>query len=578
MTDEYVEKDGKWYDADGKQVWRAGTLVYDKKGLFRLFFWLYVGQFTFWMEHVAIPALFPLLMAKKGFSGLQIASLWSIFPLGALIVFPILGTLSDRTRTRWGRRRPFDMFTTPIWFLGLVMLPFVTEYWHALICMMLIGFAGAGSNVLTAFYNDVVPPELMGRFVAGMRFIGNGVGVLIFQLVGMRLFDYAPALVFLSLASIGFIGEMLMLFMVKEGEYPPPPPKVSILKNVIGFIKEGFANWYIICLWLTMGVTALGGPVMGTFFNLFFTDANAGLGLTAGRLGEILSIGTLIGLFLIMPAGWVVDKFGPKKLWGICGFLVGVIILMMYFLANSLLSVSLLYIGYAVVNVLLTATLLPIMYCFMPKDKFGQLNGSNQIVTRLLQIFGSLAVGSVIAIGSATYMAEDNNLNTFNEQSRGWTSIEFFQEEAAATESQGAVMKWISQLAKRSSSLGQAEFFELSEGTLSLKEGVAADHFNMPGGEGNLVLRVSALDANQEPITRDITVRLIDEGGMAMISSVRFVRQGYRNTFIFGGIAYILTPLFLWLMLRQPYPYGDMGTSMDPDGKVGRKARERQAG
>lgn len=442
MPEPLVEKDGKWFDGDGVRVWRAGTLVYYKKDLVRTFFWLYLGQFTFWMEHIAIPTLFPLLMARKGFHAAQIGSLWSIFPLGALIVFPIIGTLSDRTRTRWGRRRPYDLFTTPVWFIGLVLLPFITTYWQALACMVLIGFAGAGSNVLTGFYNDVVPPELMGRFVAGMRMLGS-FGALLVQLVALRLFDMAPVLVFIALACIGFSGEMLMLFMVKEGDYPPPPPKTSVLRVVGNFLKEGFANRYIVFLWLTLGVTALGGPVMGTYFNLFFTDSATGLGLSATQLGYILAAGTAIGLCLILPAGWIVDRFGPKKIWGWCGFLVGAFQVLMFLFARNVISVAVLYAGYAAINTMMTATLLPMMFSFIPKDKFGQLNGSSQIVTRLLQIIGANACGFLI----------------------------------------------------------------------------------MASG------------------------------------------QQYRFAFVFGGIAYMLAPLFLFLMLRQPYPYGALLPSMNPDGK-----------
>lgn len=443
-----VERDGKWYDANGKQVWKAGTLVYDRKGLIKLFFWLYVGQFTFWMEHIAIPMLFPLLMSQKGFSAAEIGSLWAIFPLGALVLFPIIGTLSDRTRTKWGRRRPWDMLTTPVWFIGLLALPFIEDqnYGQAMICMILIGFAGAGSNVLTGFYNDVVPPELLGRFNAGMRMLGSAGGILV-NLVALRLFDSAPILVFVSLAVIGFIGEMLMLFMVKEGEYPAPPPKTSILKTVGGFLKEGFANRYIIFLWLTLGMTALGGPVMGIYFNNFITNTETGLGYSSTQLGYMGAIGTALSMVLILPAGWFVDRFGPKKIWIWGGSLVGLSNLSMYFFATSFVSVTILYTIYATVNILMIATLLPVMYCFIPKDKFGQLNGSNQIVTRLLQIFGATTLGALIT----------------------------------------------------------------------------------------------------------------------------FANEDFRVAFIFGGVAYLLSPLFMWLMLKQPYPYGDMETSMNPDGSSGTK-------
>ncbi len=334
MSDNLIEKDDKWYDENGTRVWRAGTLVYYKRDLIKIFFWLYIGQFTFWMQIVAIPVLFPLLFAKKGFSVAEIGTLWSIMPLGGLIIFPILGVMSDHTRTRFGRRRPYDLFTTPFWFVGLLLLPFAQSYWQAFGAMVLVGFAAAGSSVLDAFYNDVVPPQLMGRFVGGMRFLGAA-GALIFQLYTLSLFDAHPVTVFLTIATVGFIGEMLMLFNVKEGEYPPPPAKESVLKVVGGFLKEGFANRYIIFLWLTMGVTAFGGPVMGTYFNLYFTDTNTGLGLSTAKLGQLLGMGTAIGLLLILPAGWFVDRYGPKRLWGISCFSVGVVQIMMFFVAKD---------------------------------------------------------------------------------------------------------------------------------------------------------------------------------------------------------------------------------------------------
>lgn len=437
----FLRRDGKWYDAAGVRVWRAGSLVYYRKDLVRLFFWLYVGQFTFWMEHIAFPILLPLLLAGMGHNAAQIGLLWSIYPLGALIVFPIIGTMSDRTRTRFGRRRPYDFLTTPVWFLGLLLLPFTGNYWQALLCMVLIGFAGAGSNILNAFYNDVVPPELMGRFVAGMRFLGS-FGGLIVNLFALRLFEHYPVAVFLGVAALGFAGEMLMLLMVKEGQYPPPPPRMPVLRVVGNFLREGFANKYVIFLWLTMGVTALGGPVMGLYFNLFFTDAEHGLGLSATQLGYVLAVGTAIGMVLIMPAGWVIDRFGPKRLWGYCGFLVGLLQVLMFFFARDFTGIVVLYVLFAICGTVMTAALLPVMYCFIPKEKFGQLNGSNQIVARVLQIIGANACSLIII-----------------------------------------------------------------------------------------------LTGNQ-----------------------------YKFAFLFGGVAYLLTPLFLWLMLRQPYPYGDLRPSMSADG------------
>ena len=452
MSDNLIEKNGQWFDENGTRVWRAGTLVYYKRDLIKMFFWLYIGQFTFWMQVSAFPVLLPLLFKHQGFSTAQTGMLLSTLPLGALIIFPILGVMSDHTRTRFGRRRPFDLFTTPFWFVGLLVLPFAQSYWQAFAAMILVGFAAAGSSVLDAFYNDVVPPEVMGRFVGGMRFLGAA-GALLFNLYALSFFDTNPIAVFLVIAIVGFIGEMLMLFNVKEGEYPPPPPKESVVKVVGEFIKEGFANKYIIFLWLTMGVTAFGGPVMGTYFNLYFTDANTGLGLSTAKLGQLLAMGTGIGMVLIIPCGWFVDRYGPKRLWGMSCFGVGVVQVLMFFVAKDMTSISILYCIFAAVNTVTTAALLPLMYAFIPKDKFGQLSGSNRIVTSILQFVAVIALGWMITLAG----------------------------------------------------------------------------------------------------------------------------ENYSGLFIFGGIAYMLTPLFMWLMLKQPYPYGDLKTSMNPDGLAGQLRKSRAA-
>jgi hypothetical protein len=121
-----------------------------------------------------------------------------------------------------------------------------------------------------------------------------------------------------------------------------------------------------------------------------------------------------------------------------------VVQILMFFMARDLISVSILYAIFAAINTVLTAALIPVMYCFMPQEKFGQLNGSNQIVGRILQIVGANACSFIIVLAQGDY----------------------------------------------------------------------------------------------------------------------------RYAFIFGGVAYMLTPVFLWLMLRQPWPYGNLTTSMNPNGSA----------
>lgn len=396
---ELHEERGKLYDSHGRRVWVAGTLTYHRRDLARLAFWLMLGQFTFMLEYIALPVMLPLILSSKGFGAVEIGTLLAMFPLGSLVLFPILGTWSDRLRTRWGRRRPIIFCAAPIWFLGLLWLPFANTYAQALGAMCVIGLAGAAGNVLIGLYNDVIPAGLMGRFTAVMQFFA-GLAALVFQLVAIRFFDAHPVAIFLVIAAIGTAGQVLMLLNTREGTYAPPPTCRSAWNLVAIFLREGFANRYIIWFSLTLGVTALGGPVMGNYFNLFLKED---LALSSTQIGQLLGTGTVIGLLLLLPSGWIIDAVGPKLIWGVGGALVGILQIALFFFANTLDSIWGFFVVFAGINTMLTAALLPMMYAFIPQEKFSQLNGASQIVTRTLQVLGSMGCGAIISLGGEDY-------------------------------------------------------------------------------------------------------------------------------------------------------------------------------
>jgi len=386
-------EDGKWHDENGKQFWRAGTLVYDRRQLGMLFFWLLVGSFTANLVIIGLPMMLPLQLMSLGFSTKQIAWLMSVGFLGAMSVQPLIGMWSDRTRSRWGRRRPFDLLTTPFWLVGLLLIPFVKTFLGMNVAVFLIGFAGAASVVVTFLQNDVIPGELMGRFVGLFRFFGF-VGVILFQKFIFKHFDENSTAVWISIALIAFTFEMLMVYMVKEGEYPPPPPKEPLLKNVGIFVKEGFGSKFIWMLWLTLGMTALGGPAAATYFMIFFKND---LAMTSQEIGNMYAAGTFLAMVFAIPSGWFVDKFGPNLVWGLFGLLAGVVQILMYFFVIGKSSCYTLYLIYYGINMLTGASLLPMLFCHLPKEKFGQFNGVNAIVCHSLLWIGTMACGWIIA-------------------------------------------------------------------------------------------------------------------------------------------------------------------------------------
>jgi Na+/melibiose symporter-like transporter len=84
-----------------------------------------------------------------------------------IVSFPVAGYLSDRTISRFGRRRPWILGGSVLFALALLALGMVHGLALVTVCwtLALIGFSVAAS-ALTALINDLVPVRQRG-WVAG---------------------------------------------------------------------------------------------------------------------------------------------------------------------------------------------------------------------------------------------------------------------------------------------------------------------------------------------------------------------------------------------------------------------------
>ncbi|MBN2388410.1 MAG: MFS transporter [Anaerolineales bacterium] len=120
------------------------------------------------------PLIIPLLVqqfvgeATKG-TYVGILRLWTL--MAALLFQALMGMLSDHSRSRWGRRRPFILFgvlfeTGILLAVGFVAgLDGMTGYW-VLFALMIFSMMGANSShaATQALIPDLVPDEKKGLF------------------------------------------------------------------------------------------------------------------------------------------------------------------------------------------------------------------------------------------------------------------------------------------------------------------------------------------------------------------------------------------------------------------------------
>ncbi len=375
----------------------VGSLTYSKKSLGWLFFWLLLGDFSASVMTVALAKLLPFHLDSIGISGGGIGWTLSLGPLVSLLLSPFIGVWSDRLRTRWGRRRPFLLLSTPVLAAGLLLIPHIHNYTLLCLVIVVVQVCNVLETVLLYLYADVVPPHMMGRFMAAFRVVST-LGALAFQGLLFPHFDKAPTMVWTVCALVYFVFYQLSLHFVKEGTYQTPAAfsPVNIVKD---YAKDGFGSRYIWMLWGALGMVAIASPA-GGFVDLF---GKKNLGLDMETIARINMYATLPMLVFTFLSGWFLDRVGPRLLWGLFGLLLGLVNVVGFFFVHDANSMLVYYLFGSSCNALLSVALMPMLYAHLPKARFGQLVSTQSVVMQSLIFLSTNCVGQMVSFADGNY-------------------------------------------------------------------------------------------------------------------------------------------------------------------------------
>ena len=400
------------------KLWHAGTLTYTTGGLMLLFFWLLFGDFSWAMRDRSVGPMASWYLSSIGVPSLVFAVLMTSFPqLVSLIFVPIISVHSDRCRSRWGRRIPYLLITTPIavaGMLGLAATPFAASWLHghfpdvsawvvSTICFSI--FWGlfeiatiAGGAVFGGLLNDVVPKEVIGRFQGMFRAISLLDGIIF----NTWLMGYVPTYFAWMMLGIGVfygISFMWMCFKVKEGDYPPPEPRKeghshfkNLLQELKDYFRQCFTNSYYLSVFLLL---ILGG---GAFIpiNTFAIPYSESLGITMETYGYAVAIIYSISLILAYPLGWLADIIHPLRLAIVTLFLYTAVSLYGGFFADNKTTFMAVYVLHGVISGSYFTGTASMMQRLYPFNKYAQFaSASGMLSAPIFSVFGPF-VGLVI--------------------------------------------------------------------------------------------------------------------------------------------------------------------------------------
>jgi len=359
----------------------------DIKKTLLLSFGFFASSIAWSIYNSFVPQILEGYIASTAGIGL-IMTIDNIF---GVIFQPVFGGLSDKTRTRFGRRMPYIFIGIPICAAAFALLPQMNSLWSLMAVLIIFTFVmSAWRSPVVALMPDITPGKfrsqangivnLMGGVGSLLAFAGGGV---LFKIGGFPLpFLMSAVMMLIALAVLAlFVREPKQSYDTQETDVNEKQADNAKEKLTKGETKSLVFILFAIFFWFT------GYNAVETFFTLYATNS---LGMDGGSASMTLSIFSLTFLIFAVPSGFIGAKIGRKKI--ILIGLVGLTALFvpLIFMSNAWIARVCLFLGgffWACVNI----NSLPMVVRLSGENKFGTFIGyyyffsfSSQIVSPIL--------------------------------------------------------------------------------------------------------------------------------------------------------------------------------------------------
>ena len=251
----------------------------------------------------------------------------------ALFLRPLFGGLSDKCTSKLGRRRPFILFGTIAAVILMMLLPILTDSYHAqpaawkVVCFivglgMLLISMGTYRSPAVALMPDVTPKPLRSKANAIINLMG-AVGGIIYLVITtfhktsagvyvsyLPLFAIVGGIMLVALAIVMFcVNEPKLVAEQKKYEEAHPEDTLTEVtengealpadvKKSLGFLLASIALWFI------------GYNGVTTWFSVYASEMWS---MTLGQANTCLTIATAGAIVSYIPVGNIASRVGRRK-------------------------------------------------------------------------------------------------------------------------------------------------------------------------------------------------------------------------------------------------------------------------
>jgi Na+/melibiose symporter-like transporter len=340
----------------------------------------------------------PLFLKRYTDNPIIIGLMGSTHSVEGAIIQPIVGTLSDRRRSRLGRRRPFMLLFAPISAVLMAITPAITTLPESVRLGMLVAMIFAFTVTFNIAFDpyqallpDITPVRQRGRVMALWALLGViGQASILLIPVDMSVKFYLVALVMLSsmLLTCAFVKEQPS----DQGEIAQATEHHDWRNSLSGLSALSEARKGLLVFFLSGAGVGAVMPYLSIFVQTITncTDQQAQL------QPMVLMIATAV---TVLPAGRLCDRYGAKRMLLISMGLIGVASLGGLWV-QTLPQITFVLIVAGLGNAAQSAATYPLMTQLVPKEEVGWYTGLQTTALSIAQPVTVVVTGMAIKQGS----------------------------------------------------------------------------------------------------------------------------------------------------------------------------------
>lgn len=372
--------------------------------------WLIIAQFVFFVALLG-PAIVGIglkvyslqsagAIAPDG-AGAALAVLGGVGAFFATVANVVFGRISDRTTSKWGRRRIWIVLGTVVMTAAFLVMALAPN-----LAMATVGWALAqlGANITLAPFiatiADQVPKFQRGQITAAVG-IAQNVGILGGTFVA-QMFQDQLVVMFVGPSILAIAAMVIFAFVLPDEVLPVKPPRATFYDwwNTFWVSPRTYPD-YALAWWSRFLITL--ASFLFTTFRILFVPGR--LGVAEHDIAGVITMSVLIYTIALVLTSWAAGKLSDKIkrrkafVWGSTAvFAIGTVVLAFihsvpeYYVLEAFMGLA--YGVYVGVDLALVVDVLP------NPDDSGKDLGVFNIANALPQTFAPMIGGVLIYVGA----------------------------------------------------------------------------------------------------------------------------------------------------------------------------------